>query len=156
MEYKIVTVDEFTVAGLTTKSTMENNQNQVDVPRVRKDIMARKMELPQIKNERNLYDVCWPHDAKNLMKFTYIAGYEVAPDSDIPDGMTKLTIPGGKYALFTHKGGEDDIMKTWEKIPKTLLSSGYNYNLKSTAFTILDERFIMNDDSERYIHIPIF
>ena len=40
---------------------------------------------------------------------------------DIPEGMVGMTVPGGSYALFTHKGMLDKLAETYDLIYSTWL-----------------------------------
>ena len=155
MQPDIEFVEGFTVVGLAIESTMENDKNLEDSPKVKKDFMDRKSEIDQIKNEKTLYTICWPSDEKDSMKYKYMACYEVVPDNDTPDGMTKVTIPEGEYAVFTHKGTQETINKTWEIIFRSMLPSGYSFDWNGISFRRFYERFTTDDDSETNIYVPV-
>jgi AraC family transcriptional regulator len=48
------------------------------------------------------------------VEFEKWAAVEVTDSQTIPDGMETLTIPGGRYAVFVHKGPASTGSKTYE------------------------------------------
>jgi AraC family transcriptional regulator len=80
---------------------------------------------------------------------------EVDIETQIPEGMETLTIPGGMYAVFHYKGLSTDtsifeyIFKTW------LPSSGYVLDDRP-HFERLGEKYKNGDpNSEEDIFIPV-
>ena len=95
-----------------------------------------------------------------------IRGYgicEADPDfdmcrfDDIPQGMIKKFLTGGKYAVFTHKGKLDKLGMTYEYIWGTwILCSGVELDMRDD-FEFYDERFLGYDNelSQMDIYIPV-
>ena len=86
-------------------------------------------------------------------EFTKWAGLEILSENTIPKGMSLLTIPGGKYAVFTHVGPDTSIFQqiygAW--IP----NSAYNLDDRP-HFELLDEHYKKGDPySKEEIWIPI-
>ena len=52
--------------------------------------------------ERVAYGVCFTFGGDG--NFDYMCGVEVASASDLPKGLTSLTAPGQRYAVFEHRG----------------------------------------------------
>jgi AraC family transcriptional regulator len=48
------------------------------------------------------YGVVYNFDAEG--NFDYLCGVEVATASNLPNGLTSMRVPGGRYAVFTHRG----------------------------------------------------
>ena len=104
--------DDFQVIGMSLDCNFENIEG---VPALWARFAAREHELerePPIG-----YGVCYGADADG--NFTYMAALEVDPDTPVPDGMSRMAIPAGRYAMFVHEGHISDIGKTiysiWNK-----------------------------------------
>ncbi|SEN54377.1 GyrI-like domain-containing protein [Paenibacillus sp. OV219] len=46
-------------------------------------------------------------------QFTYMAGVQVSDLSALPQGVSGYTIPGGRYAVFTHVGSTELLGETF-------------------------------------------
>ncbi len=86
----------------------------------------------------------------------YIAGFEADESAPVPDGMEKITVPPGRYAVFTHKGSVMDLPQT--------VRFAYGYWLPRSGskarnvphLEVYDERFRPDSpDSEFDILIPV-
>lgn len=89
-------------------------------------------------------------------KFTKWAGAEVSDFDQIPEGMHKLIVPAGLYAVFLHKGAAPTAQKTFAYIFEVWLpQSGYQLDIRP-HFEVLGSKYRNNDpDSEEEIFIPI-
>ena len=86
----------------------------------------------------------------------YLAGAEVTSTADIPDGMMAMTIPAGKYAVFTHKGALDKLGFTMKYIYGSWLPKSGEKLRDAPDLEIYDQRFKPDsEDSELDICIPI-
>ncbi|MEM7365044.1 MAG: AraC family transcriptional regulator [Pseudomonadota bacterium] len=84
------------------------------------------------------YGVCCDHD--NGM--TYSAAVAVEPNAHIPEGLTEITIPGGLYAVFTHRGEITAIRDTVAWIWNDWLPNNQEYQSRGTPdFEYYDDRF---------------
>lgn len=45
----------------------------------------------------------------------YLAGYRVAPDAAVPEGLATWTVPAQKYALVTHRGPYREMTATFQR-----------------------------------------
>ena len=73
--------------------------------------------------------------------FRYTAGVETGADDPIPDGMVRVAVPGGRFAVFTHRG---PISTFGETIAEIWLRAIPAAGLKPTGapdFELYDERF---------------
>ena len=88
--------------------------------------------------------------------FVYVAALPVTTVNKIPDGMVKIDIPGGRYAVFTHKGRIADLPKTLDYIWGEWVPSGACKTRSAPDLEVYDDRFDPNStDSEFDIYIPI-
>jgi len=60
------------------------------------------------------YGVCFNFDGTG--NFDYICAVEVAADSALPPGLTRLPVEPQRYAVFTHRDHISKIGKTWDAI----------------------------------------
>lgn len=88
--------------------------------------------------------------------FIYVAALPVTSADAIPDGMVKCEIPGGRYAVFTHKGPLSDLPHTINYIWGTWVPKGEYSRRDTPDFELYDERFDEKTlDGEFDIYIPI-
>jgi predicted transcriptional regulator YdeE len=73
--------------------------------------LPRMMEVDTADPER-AYGV---NLARSQERFDYLAGVAVGPQAKVPKGMTRIEIPGGRYARFVHRGPVGTLMATIEK-----------------------------------------
>ncbi len=89
-------------------------------------------------------------------KFIYIAAYSVSSDEKIPDGMNAVTIPAGKYAVFTHRGPIDKMTQTVNYIWGTWIPRNSDKVRKGPDFEYYDDRFNPQTlEGEVDIYIPV-
>ncbi len=91
------------------------------------------------------------------MNFSEVIGIEVTCYEDIPSNLVTKTIPAGKYAVFTHRGTLNELLKTYEYIWGTWVLLTKEVIDDRDDFELYDERFfgIENTESEMDIYIPI-
>lgn len=84
------------------------------------------------------------------------AAVEVTDFQAVPDGMETLTLPGGLYAVFLHKGPASTGPKTYSDIYQVWLP-GSEYALDNRPhFAVMGEKYKGEDPgSEEEIWIPI-
>ncbi len=85
--------------------------------------------------------------------FRYMAGMEW---DDVPDGMDTMDVPGGRYAVFTHKGTVGDLPKTIYSIWNKALPDHGIEPAVAPEFERYDERFdAVTGRGEVEIWIPV-
>ncbi len=88
-------------------------------------------------------------------EFERWATVEVSNFDNVPSEMLTLTLAGGLYAVFTHKGSSNDHSTTQYIFGTWLPNSGYLLDNRP-HFEILGEKYKNNDlTSEEEIWIPI-
>lgn len=104
-----------------------------------------------------VYDPAYNFRHFNLdAEFEKWAAMEVSDFDTIPENMEGFTLPGGLYAVFTHKGGAERGPQTFGYIFFTWLpNSEYEMDLRP-HFDLLGEKYKKDDpDSEEEIWVPI-
>ena len=96
------------------------------------------------------------NDFSPQTEFTKCAMVEVSEFKNIPRGMETLTLVGGLYAVFLHKGRVQDFPKTMEYVfGQWLPNSNYEVDLRA-HFEVLGAQYKPNSgDSEEEVFIPI-
>jgi AraC family transcriptional regulator len=111
-------------------------------------------------NIRGCVGVC-PDDPQEIPQnqARYLGAYILDGDSQIhPTGEVQLGIlPGGKYAVFMHRGSYDSLTDTWTAVLKDWLPTSGEKLRKSDPFEIYldDKTKIPPQDLRTEIYIPI-
>lgn len=147
------------VVGMRKRITLENNQ----LPQLWDDFMERALEIKGTMENVRCFGICEYEESTKYEGFneqtlhSQVIAMEVEDFRNIPDGMIKKVIDGGKYAVFTHKGRIDLIKETYNYIFGTWVPySKLELDFKDD-FEHYDERYKgrQHDSSEVDIYIPI-
>ncbi len=90
-------------------------------------------------------------------RFTKWVAVEVASWKHLPEGMEQLTLPGGIYAVFVHRGPAHTFPRTAQYIfGEWLPASGYELDDRP-HFNLLSEDYLGLDhpDSEEEVWVPV-
>ncbi len=118
----------------------------------------------QIKNSINtnflsiqLYNAALDYHNYNLAtNYTLWAGVEVTDISTIPPGFESLTIKGGLYAVFLHKGLPSNFKQTMDYIYLEWLPQSKYAIDHRPHFEVLGDKYQNNHpDSEEEVWVPI-
>lgn len=123
IEPRIILDREFHIAGLK-KSVRPGDKL---IKHMWEEFGFRKQELKQSAINGCLLGICeYKPEITDEDEFDYIACIEVKELNSIPDGMISKSIPGSKYAVFTHKGGLSGLKSAYNAIYASWLpGSGY-------------------------------
>jgi AraC family transcriptional regulator len=90
-------------------------------------------------------------------QFEKWAAVEVTDFESVPDGMDTMVLPGGLYAIFTHKGPASAVLQTYQYILGTWLPGNGEYMLDDRPhFALMGEKYKNEDpDSEEELWIPV-
>jgi len=125
----------FDVVGLGTLCTFENTGA---IPSLWQDFSARSDHMNAAPGAA-AYGVC--HAADDEGRFQYLAGVEMEKGEPEPEGMERISIPAGRYAVFTHKAHISEIGNTVYTIwNKSLPDLGLNHR-QAPDFERYDRRF---------------
>src|SRR5690606_4349794 len=81
-------------------------------------------KIPNRKTPGKTYCVYNEYESDHTGAYTYFIGEEVDADSDIPEGLSTLTIPDQSYAKFTTESGPMPLvcinawMDIWKMTPE--------------------------------------
>jgi AraC family transcriptional regulator len=162
MEPKFVTLPEMKVAGLSTRFIQilsPDANNQPVVPTLWREFLKRLSELRGRRNLSVTLGICIPipeAERKHPDEWRYLAGSEVEKGSPLPSGMELVTIPSGRYAVFTHRGRLESLPHTYNYIHGAWFPRCRATLRDALDFELYDERFKPeSDDSELDIYIPV-
>ncbi len=88
----------FEVIALGTQCAFENTS---EIPSLWQAFNEREVEITPVPGAA-AGGVC--HAADDEGGFRYVAGVESAKGANVPKGMERVSIDGGRYAVFTHTG----------------------------------------------------
>lgn len=153
-EPRIETCDARRLIGL--KMTIARG-GQREIPGLWRRFRTAYPEVPN-KIEKGVYGVCYDHGKDG--RFNYLAAVEVEPKTKPGEGQTKLDLPAGRYAIFTHKVTEPNLapglLQSFNYIFGTWLPAS-DYELgEGPDFEYYDERFNAAEMSgEIDIYVPV-
>ncbi|WP_109852972.1 GyrI-like domain-containing protein [Aquimarina sp. AU58] len=158
MEPKIITITDRKLIGMRIKTSLANDTTS----QMWQQFMPRRFE---IKNNKNTgyysvqtfdEDITFDTFTEDVV-FEKWAAVEVTDFDHIPEDMTSYVLPGGKYAIFIHKGPVDTFNKTMNYIHgKWLPNSGYELDQRN-HFAIMGDKYHgpHHPKSEEEIWVPI-
>lgn len=143
------------IIGLNSELNLLGDQ----IKELWKAFMPRKKEINNLLNS-NLYAIqIYPlnYDGNPNSDFTMWVGAEVSNFNKLPKGLASFSLPGGKYAVFTHKGTGEDFPKSMGYIfGKWLPNSTFQLDSRP-HFNLMGPKYLgeNNPNSEEEIWIPI-
>lgn len=154
---------EMFVSGIGTRVTMQDDQNERDIPEFWKFFHTKDIgrKIQNRKNQNALLGVYTEWDYEEGFRLT--VGAEVtgiassgsqSDDGDLP--WSNVVIPPQKYVVFTVQGaGIQDLLSGWKYIYGTWLPRTGRERAPGFDFDLFDERFDGTDNSLSDIYIPI-
>ena len=157
MKPGIATLNETRLVGKKTTMSFADNKT-ADLWR---SFAPRKKEIKKPVGS-NLYSVDIYNDAKFFIdfdpnrEFEKWAAIEVEDFDAIPDGMEKLVIPKGQYAVFTYQGKPSEAQGVFHYIYNVWIP-GSEYEMDGRPyFALMGEKYKGEDPtSEEEFWIPI-
>lgn len=122
--------------------------------------LPRVREVPHKSSQEffsvSVYPTAYFMEVNPHQIFQKWAAVEVSQIVEMPEGLELLSLPGGLYAVFIHKGGASAFVQTATYIHRVWLpGSGYRLDDRP-HFEILGEHYKNNDpDSEEEVWIPV-
>lgn len=158
MNPKIIELKKKKLVGMSIKTSLANN----NIPQLWNDFMLRIDEITNSQNS-GCYEV-HPFDSEfkmenftENMEFEKWAAVEVTDIDSVPEGLKGLTIEGGKYAVFEHKGTMKNIQMTFDYAYGTWLTNS-EYEIDTRAdFECYGKRYLGSEHPESIteLWIPI-
>lgn len=157
LEPNLMTIEDFWAAGLSVSTTEEENMSDSVIPKLWGRFMPymEKGIEGRLDNEVS-YGIC-DGDGE---RFSYLAAVPVGGETAAPEGLAKKRVPGGRFAVFTHRGEVGvnklaDLYLTMRYIySQWLPESEYEYDMDRVDFEKYGPAFCA-DPPEMEIWIPI-
>lgn len=127
--------DAFAVIGLGIQCTFENTNA---IPALWQAFNAREREV-STASTCAAYGVC--HSGDNEGRFRYLAGVAVPGGTQIPEGMERVLVPAGRYAVFCHTGHISEYGNTVYTIWNKSISDLGLTTRQAPDFEVYDSRF---------------
>ena len=149
MEPRIVERAAFTVTGMMVRGKAGSNE----IPQMWEALNPRVHEIQGRTGEDVAYGISTNMDEQSG-EFDYIGGFEVGRGQEIPEGMVRFEVPGGKYAVFRTtlpRLGETFLYayRTWAP------QSGYELT-GDPDFELYGEEFDPQDPASEFdVYVPI-
>ncbi|GAA4344786.1 GyrI-like domain-containing protein [Flaviaesturariibacter amylovorans] len=148
-------LDATTLAGLRVRMSASDNR----IPQLWQSFMPRRRALAAASGGLYSVEVYDPghfdaYDPQRL--FDKWAAVAVAPDAPLPEGLERLAIPAGTYAVFTHRGPAATAPATYAHIfTQWLPASNYRVD-ERPHFALMPYGYRPDDpDAEETIWIPV-
>ena len=151
MEPIVEDIGTMKVVGVKGKCNMATTM--ADIPPLWKKLMENSDSIKNKVGECT-FGVYTMIDKENCWA---LASYQVSEVDDVPDGMVSEVVPAMKVAKFTHKGREQELKNTYEKIMgEWLPATGLELDWTKPTLEMYDERFKEgSDESECEIWMAI-
>lgn len=152
MQPEIIEHRSFMVAGATY---VGDNANQEIAELWQNQFNPREHEFKRADPYAS-YGVCEMDPSLTDGCFRYYAGVEVNGPQDVPQGMSLVHVPAGRYAVFKHIGSLETLAKTYEYINNSWLpTSGYQRDNRPDLEVYTTEFHDFQPDSILYLWVPI-
>lgn len=154
---RIETISEKKLIGKSIRMSFINDRTrelwQFLMPRrkeIKNNVNDELISL-EVYNDTNFFENFDPSN-----EFDKWAAIEVSDYNTIPEGMEKLIVPEGSYAVFIHKGPANEGPLTYNYIFGTWIPNS-EYKLDNRPhFAVMAEKYKREErDSEEEIWIPI-
>jgi len=157
MKAKIVDIEGKLLVGLKIKTNlMEDKAGDLW-----REFVSRTKEIQNIKGNGyyslQFYNKNFPKNFNNKTNFDKWAALEVGEIDELPEGMQRVEIEKGKYAIFTYKGKSQGISTLMEYIYGPWLQES-EFQIDNRAhFEYMGENYLGPNDpeSEEEVWIPI-
>ncbi len=148
-----INIKEFTVIGISVRTTNENGQSAKDIGALWNKFMSEEIldKIPH-KTDNTIYSIYTEYESDHTKPYTTILGCKVENADTIPNGMISKTIKAGKYAKFIAKGDltKGAVYEAWSKIWNADLDRLY-----STDFEVYGEKAQNPSDVEVEIFVAV-
>lgn len=131
MGYNVKNTLEKKVAGFHIRTTNKNGRSIKDQSEFWEGFFTKGLndKISNKKNTDEILGVYFDFAGDHTDDYSFLIGYEVNDFKDIPEEVTTLTIPSGKFALFTDKEKRnigEKVGLLWNEIWNTEIDRTYN------------------------------
>ena len=126
---KEIRIQPFYIAGLSVRTTNENNQMMTDIPALWQRFISENIASQlSSKLSSDVYCIYTNYESDHTKPYTVHLGCRVS-DAFVPsDGLTTLYYEGGKYRRFAAKGDlqQGAVYQTWLNIWEADIDRAYS------------------------------
>ena len=156
---QIVTLPPIKVAGLRGETTLHDNRLRQLWERVNAVYTQIPNRLPSARGF-GICEACHENTVYTMndqVLFSEVAGVEVSSFVGLPEPFVRKELPGGRYAVFTHRGSLRRLPQTFAYIWGTWFLNTREQLDDREDFELYDRRFLGYDhpDSEVDLYIPV-
>jgi predicted transcriptional regulator YdeE len=128
------------IVGLMIRTTNENGKAKTEIA----ELWQRFMNLEPLPSRLSdtLYGVYFDYEKDYTKPYNYLLGYEVSPDTLVPEGLVSHTLPNDHYQIFEASGSMPQaLIEKWVQIWQAPLNRAYKtdfeiYNSTSPSVPI--------------------
>jgi len=125
-------LNQFTIVGISVKTTNENNQAQIDIPKLW-ELFFKENIFSKITNKINnkVYAVYTDYEGDYMKPYRLIIGCAVSNDDQKLKDLSVKVIPHLNYEVFNVSGKYPEcLVKTWQNIWQSDLNRAYIVDLE--------------------------
>lgn len=156
---RIAELPPIKVAGLRGETSLQDNK----LPELWKRASALFPQIPHRLAGGRGFGICEACCENTLytmnggVRFTEVAGVEVSSLEDLDSPFVGKQLPGGRYAVFTHRGSLQTLSQTFDYIWGTWFLTTKEQLDNREDFELYDERFLgyNHPNSELDLYIPV-
>jgi len=144
MNPKAVQQEGFTVVGIAARTSNAKERTAEGVIGKQWQRLMKEALLATIPNKAdgNILAVYTEYASDKDGEYTYVLGARVTNTERIPAGMVAISVPSGRYAVFTSEKGpvQKVVVEMWQRVwttPKSALGGDRTYK---TDFEVYDQR----------------
>ena len=134
-----VEIKEIKLIGLSlkTKTVNTNGQSSIDCGNLWQEFEKGKYsEIIPNKEGEEIFGVYYQYEGDSSKPFSYFVGCKVKSETEIPDGLDSITIPGGICHKISAKGKMPDcVVNAWKDIWASNIARTHQID-----FEVYDER----------------
>jgi predicted transcriptional regulator YdeE len=148
MEYEEVTIEGFSVVGVSIRTTNKDDQSERDIRKLRMEFLLNNI-ADDIHNRvsDDIYCIYVDFDGKKDGEYTAILGYRVSNTNDDTGEYAYGEVAGGKYYKFVSEGEVPQCARpTWEYIWNSDINRKY-----LTDFDVFGETAIVGSKKGQVI-----
>lgn len=129
------------IAGLSIRTTNENNQSAIDIPALWNRFMAGNfIEVIPHKTDNTIYCLYTDYEKDHTRPYSTFLGCRVSHIGLLPEGITAKSFTADKYHVFTAKGKINDgiVFYEWLKIWSSPLKRKFTTDIEVYGATARD------------------
>lgn len=118
MEYKDITLESFTIVGISVRTTNKDSKSLTDIGALWNKFFQEQI-IATIPNKVSdeIYCMYTEYESNFQGEYTTILGCKVSTADYLPEGLVAKQIPESKYRLYRSEGKIPDCVgKTWMHI----------------------------------------